>query len=319
MKIVGAGITGATIARILTDKGLKVIIYERNEIGGLCADKYDGKILVHKNGAHIWHNSYPEVQEFIERFTEFNNYIHRVKACKKGQIYSFPINLETFSQVFGASTPKEAKQCDLKKLKEMFYTRYSLKQWGVKPPRSVLDRIPVRYDFNDRYFDDIWQGIPIGGYKQMIENMLDGIEVIREDFKSEADIYTGAIDEYFNYVYGMLPYRSMNFVHKIKSVPDFQGISVINHTDDKFYTRVIEHKHFHPVETNHTIISYEYPGAWRPGMERHYPMFDYKLYRKYKALGGRTIFAGRLGQYKYLNMNETVKQAMDLCKQIVSE
>lgn len=196
----------------------------------------------------------------------------------------------------------------------MFYTQYSMKQWGVKPPQNVLNRIPIRYNFNDRYFDDIWQGIPMSGYKRMIENMLDGIEVIHEDFKGEADIYTGAVDEYFNYVYGVLSYRSMSFVHKTKSVPDFQGISIINHTDDKLYTRVIEHKHFYPVNTNHTIVSYEYPGAWQSGMERHYPMFDYKLYRKYKALGKRTIFAGRLGRYEYLNMNEAVKQAMDLCK-----
>ena len=149
----------------------------------------------------------------------------------------------------------------------------------------------------------------------MIENMLGGIEIIREDFKGAADIYTGSIDEFWNYVYGELPYRTMNFIHITKQIPNFQNIAVVNYTDDTPYTRIIEHRHFNPVGTDYTIISYEYPHQWKPGKKRHYPMFDYKLYKKYLKLG-KIIFAGRLGRYEYLNMNQAVKQAIELCKQI---
>jgi len=304
VKIIGAGITGATIARILTDCGVKVTVYERDEIGGLCADRREGGILVHKNGAHIWHNSDAEVQEFVERFTKFNHYIHKVKASYHGQLYDFPINLNTIEQT-GKS---------LEELKKMFFEEYSLKQWGQWPPQSVLDRIPIRSNHDDRYFIDRWQGIPVDGYKVMIENMLDGIEVIYENCHN-ADISTGTIDEHYAYKLGVLPYRSMNFVHETIEKEYFQDVAVVNYTDKTPCTRIIEHKYFEGLKTDHTIITREFSRQWEPGMIRHYPMFDYDLYREYTKLGG-SIFVGRLGGYEYLNMNVAVKRAMQLCKQI---
>jgi len=304
MKIIGAGITGATIARILTDRGIKVTVYERGEIGGMCADHRERGIMVHKNGPHIWHNSDAEVQEFVERFTKFNNYIHRVKASYHGRLYDFPINLNTIEQT--------GKSID--ELKDMFFKEYSLKQWGQQPPQNVLDRIPIRSNHDDRYFTDRWQGIPIDGYKVMIENMLDGIEIIHENCHS-ADISTGTIDEHYAYKLGILSYRSINFVHETHEKEYFQDVAVVNYTDEIPYTRVTEHKHFEGLKTDHTIITREFPRQWEPKMNRHYPMFDYDLYNKYANLDG-PIFVGRLGSYEYLNMNIAVKKAIELCKQI---
>ena len=314
MKIIGAGITGATIARILTDRGIKVTVYERGEIGGMCADYRKDGILVHKNGAHIWHNSDGEVQEFVERFTKFNEYVHIVKASYHGRLYDFPVNLNTFRQVCGITTEAEARKCHPNIMQEMFFKEYSLKQWGAMPPQEILNRVPIRYNDDNRYFTDRWQGIPVDGYKVMIENMLDGIEVIHENCHN-ADIVTGTIDEYYAYKLGVLPYRSMNFLHETRAAEYFQDVAIVNYTDETPYTRIIEHKHFEKVKTDNTIITYEFPRQWEPGMDRHYPMFDFDLYKKYTNLGG-PIFAGRLGSYEYLNMNIAVKKAIELCKQI---
>lgn len=321
MLIIGAGLSGATIARILTDSGKDVIVYERKEVGGHCADYEIDGIMIHAHGPHIWHNSDPEVQQFIERFTEFNGYVHKCKANYNGTIYSFPPNLSTFHKIYGTNTIQEAKDVSLKKLRSILFDEYVLKLWGEKPPKWVTDRIPIRYTYNDRYFNDRWEGVPLKGYKNMIMNMLSGIDIVNETFDyspvdislAEAVFYSGSIDEFYGYQHGTLPYRSLIFHHERINEPDFQGVSHMSYTSkDVPYHRIVEHKHFNPINSPTTWITKEYSIEWKNGMDRYYPKFDRGLYNKYAGIPHDNIyFVGRLGQYRYLNMNVVVKLAMD--------
>lgn len=320
--IVGAGLSGATIARVLTDHGKDVLVFEEKEIGGHCADYKKDDILIHAHGPHIWHNSDKEVQDFVERFTEFNGYVHKCKVKHYTDIYSFPPNLSTFNQIYGTTTIEQAKAVDLTKLNKILFDEYLIKQWGEVPPKFVTDRIPIRYTYNDRYYNDRWEGVPLHGYKKMIENMLGDIKV-EEGAYDYSDgftvVYTGAIDQYFKYEYGPLSYRALRFEHERHEVPDYQGVAHMSYTAGIVpYTRIVEHKHFHPVDTPYTWITKEFSLEWEKGLGRYYPKFDRELYEKYALLAEDNFyFAGRLGSYKYLNMNEVVRRGIDLAHKIL--
>lgn len=353
--IVGAGLYGATCARELTDKGYKcLVIDKRKHIGGNCYTENVDGINVHKYGPHIFHTSDEQVWRYVNSFTEFNNFIYRPKVSYRDRMYSFPINLLTLHQVYpDVTTPSQAKiQLDIetskykeepptnmeeyclstigKDLYEIFIKGYTHKQWGRSPrelPISIAKRLPVRLDFNDNYFNDKYQGIPIGGYTQMIERMLEGIEVsLGHDLFYDAAphhknmIYTGAVDEFFDYRFGKLEYRSLEFSQQRLEVEDYQGNAVINYTDYYVsHTRVTEHKHFEGTQTPYTIITREYP---TDKGDPYYPINDSennKRYAQYKELMAElpnTHFGGRLAEYKYYNMDQVIKSALDFCEKI---
>ena len=351
--IIGSGLFGAVFARQMTDNGFKCLVLEkRNHIGGNVFTQNVEGINVHKYGAHIFHTNDKSIWDYVNRFATFNNYRHKVLVSNKGRIFSFPINLMTLNQLWGISEPTEAVET-LKKLAhnivnptnleewalsqvgtelyELFIKGYTQKQWGRSPadlPSSIIKRIPVRSNFNDFYFDDDFQGIPIGGYTPLIEKLLKGIEVrLGVDYlKSKDDFYntyknlvfTGAIDEYFNYSYGALEYRSIDFQEEVILQADFQGTSVVNYTESSIpFTRIIEHKHFEFSKNPLTVISKEYPLEWKKGTEAYYPVNDIKnasLYKKYRDLASHqlpnVIFGGRLAEYKYYDMHQVIGSAL---------
>lgn len=358
--IVGAGIFGATFAQQAKEKNKKILVIDkRDHIGGNVYTKNTNGINVHMYGCHIWHTDKKDVWDYVNRFISFNNYRHKGIVNFQNKIYSFPINLMTMSQIWGISTPSEAKRKIMedivpytrpsnmeewclstigKKLYEMFIEGYSLKQWNKHPrelPSSIIKRLPVRFTFNDDYFHDLtYQGIPIGGYTKMVENMLDGIKVeIGEDFskiknkwKSYAKnlIYCGGIDSYFENTFGELEYRSLKWTHEnLKG--DFQGSPVINYTSHEIpFTRIIEHKHFENPDCENTVVSKEYSVDWKETKDPYYPMSDEKnnhLYRKYRNLAEKeknVIISGRLGSYKYLDMDDTISMALKISKNYLS-
>ena len=353
--IVGAGLYGAVFAHELTKQGKSCLVIDRrNHIAGNIYTENVSGINVHKYGAHIFHTSDKEVWDYVNQFAEFNNYINAPIAVYKDELYNLPFNMNTFSRMWGIRTPAEAKEkiaqqvaelniTDPQNLEEQalslvgtdVYTKlvkgYTEKQWGrdcKDLPAFIIKRLPCRFTYDNNYFNDRYQGIPMGGYTAMVEKMLEGVEVrLGTDFfdliKAEPNIaktivYTGCIDEYFGYKLGFLNYRSVRFETEELAMEDFQGNAVVNYTEREVpYTRIIEHKHFEFGKQTTTVISREYSAEWKPGMEPYYPVNDAEngaLYAKYKELAdaeGNVIFGGRLGQYKYYDMDKVIRAALD--------
>ena len=354
--IVGAGLFGAVFAHEAKEAGKTcLVIDKRNHIAGnIYTDKVKD-IDVHQYGAHIFHTSNETVWNYVNRFAKFNRYTNSPVANYKGEIYNMPFNMNTFNKLWGVVTPQEA-QAKIEEQKAAYhvenpqnleeqaisligpdvYTKlvkgYTEKQWGKRAtelPSFIIKRLPVRFTYDNNYFNDDYQGIPVEGYTKMIERMLDGVEVKleedflknREAFMEQADkiVYTGMIDEYYNYCYGELEYRSLNFETEVlEGVENYQGNAVVNYTEYEVpYTRIIEHKHFTYGTQPDTVITREYPKTWSKGDAPYYPMNDEKnlnLYEKYTELAakeGNVIFGGRLGMYKYYDMDDTIEAALN--------
>ncbi len=351
--IVGSGLFGSTFAQKANEAGYKcLIIDKRNHNAGNAYTENVNGINVHKYGPHIFHTSDEKIWNYVNRFARFNHYVNRPKVNYKGDLYSFPINLFTLYQLFGVRTPEEAsrvleevkihsdtpknlEEWILSQVGEEIYKKfiygYTKKQWGREPkelPSSIIRRLPIRLTFDDNYFNDIYQGIPIGGYTKMIENMQEGIEVRlgvdffenKEEFEkiSKTIIFTGAIDEFFEYQHGPLEYRSLRFETEELNISDYQGNAIVNYTDGEVpYTRICEHKHFEFGKGDSTIITREYPDSWEPGKERYYPVNNSEnnsRYSEYKKLAEgvfpKYVFGGRLAEYKYYDMHQVIGSAL---------
>ena len=352
--IVGAGLFGSVFAYEATQRGKKcLVIDKRNHIAGnIYTENIEG-INVHKYGAHIFHTSDKAIWEYVNRFADFNNFINSPIASYKDELYNLPFNMNTFSKMWGIKTPAEAKaiiagqianlnigepqNLEEQALKlvgtdvyEKLIKGYTKKQWGrpcTEIPAFIIQRLPLRFTYDNNYFNDRYQGIAIGGYTQIIEKMLAGsdvktdtdyIEFIKENLDiAEKTVFTGQIDEFFGYRYGALGYRSVRFENEILDTDNYQGDAVVNYTDREVpYTRIIEHKHFEFGKQEKTVISREYSAEWQPGIEPYYPINDEAnnaLYEKYKALAVTrpdVIFGGRLGQYKYYDMDKVIAAAL---------
>jgi len=359
--IVGSGLFGSVFAREATDKGKKcLVIEERNHIGGNCYTEGKDGINIHKYGPHIFHTDDKRIWDYVNRFSEFNNYKHSPKVNYGNKIYSFPINLLTLYQIWGTTTPQEAidkiKSLALpidnpKNLEEwtlsqvgeeiydIFIKGYTTKQWGRDPkdlPASIIKRIPIRLNFDDNYFFDRYQGIPIGGYTKMIQNILSGIEVKtgvdyfsdKEYYNSLAEkiVFTGKIDRFFDYKFGDLEYISLDFkLEKINST-DYQGCSIINYTEKEIpYTRITEHKHFENSKSDVTWITKEYPKEYSRGDIPYYPINNeknnkiYSLYKSESEKLDNFIFGGRLAEYKYYDMHQIIASALSKVKRELSK
>jgi UDP-galactopyranose mutase len=359
--IVGSGLYGAVCAYELTKKGKKCLVIEkRNHVGGnIYTEQIEG-INVHKYGAHIFHTSDKFIWDYINQFAEFNNYINQPVARYKDECYNLPFNMNTFTKLWrDVFTPQEAQK-RIEEERAQYYTEnplnleeqainlvgktiyeklvkgYTQKQWGRECkdlPAFIIKRLPVRFTFDNNYFNDRYQGIPVGGYTKIIENMLKGVEVrCNCDFFDDKQgylnmakkvIYTGAIDRFFDYCLGALEYRSVRFETEILNMPNYQGNAVINYTAyDVPFTRIIEHKHFEFGNQPKTVISREYSSSWKVGDEPYYPVNDEKnnaLYNKYKELADqndKVIFGGRLGQYKYFDMHVVIKSALQMLESL---
>ena len=364
--IVGSGLFGSVFARQATDAGKKVMVIDKrpNIAGNVYTEKVEG-INFHKYGAHIFHTNNTEVWNYVNRFATFNRFTNSPVANYKGELYSMPFNMYTFNKMWGVVTPEEAaaKIEEQKKettgeprnleeqaislvgrdIYEKLVKGYTEKQWGrdcKELPAFIIKRLPVRLTFDNNYFNALYQGIPIGGYTKLVENLLNGIEVKvntdyfedKEKWDSIADkvIYTGAIDAYFDYSLGNLEYRSVRFENEVLDIPNFQGNAAVNYTDRETpWTRIIEHKWFEFGKDENgndllkTIISREYSSEWKPGDEPYYPVNDEKnteLYRKYRELADKedkVIFGGRLGEYKYYDMDAVIASALKLSKEML--
>ncbi len=356
--IVGAGIFGATFAYEATKKGKTcLVIDKRDHIAGNMYTKEIEGINVHMYGAHIFHTSNKEVWDYINQFAEFNHYINSPVANYKGTMYNLPFNMNTFNKLWGVITPSEAKaQIELQKkpyvkefpenleeqalnlvgpdVYEKLIKGYTEKQWGRDAkdlPAFIIKRLPVRFTYDNNYFNDKYQGIPIGGYTKIIEKMLSGIEVrLNTDYFADqasldklADkvLYTGPIDKFYHYMYGILEYRSLHFEHEVLDTDNYQGNAVINYTQREVpYTRIIEHKHFEFTQSDKTIITKEYPQNWTLEKEAYYPVNDDKnneIYRKYQAKTKeetKYLFGGRLAEYKYYDMHAVLSSALSLVR-----
>jgi UDP-galactopyranose mutase len=353
--IVGCGLYGITFARLATDAGKSCLIIDnRNHIGGNCYTENIEGINIHKYGAHIFHTSNSHVWNFLNKYAEFNNYINSPKAVSKGKLYSLPFNMNTFYEIWGTTSPKNAKSIiELQSFKgtpknleeqalslvgediyRLLIKEYTEKQWGKRAtelPPFIIKRLPLRFTFDNNYFNDKYQGIPIGGYKKLFENMLEGIEVNldtnyfknREYFNSIANkiVYTGCIDEFFDYEFGKLEYRSLKFKQETLDIENYQGNAVINYCDYNVpYTRILEHKHFEKAITNKTVITYEYPEDYTQDTIPYYPINsdnNQKIYMKYKDKSKSLtnfIFGGRLSEYKYMDMHVVVESAINKFK-----
>ena len=352
--LIGSGLFNATLARLIkkNNKDAKVLVVERR--GHIAGNIYDEKvegITVHKYGAHIFHTNDIEVWKFLNEITEFNRFTNSPIANYKGEIYNLPFNMNTFVRMWGISTIQEAKDIIENQRKEIkheprnleeqaislvgrdIYEKlikgYTEKQWGrdcKDLPAFIINRIPVRFTYDNNYFNDIKQGIPIIGYTKMVEKMFDGCDIeLNEDYLKNRDkydatvkVFTGGIDEYYEYKFGELEWRSLKFEEEIIGKEDFQGNAVVNYTEREIpFTRIIEHKHFLSETAPVTVITKEYPLAWKPGLKKYYPVNDEKngeLYNKYKDISQNDsiIFGGRLGLYKYYDMDKVVREAMKL-------
>lgn len=354
--IVGAGLFGAVFAHEANKAGKKCLVIDKRDhiAGNVYCEKIEG-INVHKYGAHIFHTSNKEVWNYINQFAEFNNYINSPVAIYKDELYNLPFNMNTFSKMWGIKTPAEAKEIIEKQkaeyqienpqnleeqalslagkdVYEKLIKGYTQKQWGrpcTELPAFIIKRLPFRFTFDNNYFNDRYQGIPVGGYTKIIEKLLDGIDVLLntdyyEYIKTTHDIahktvFTGMIDEFFEYKLGTLEYRTVRFETETLECENHQGNAVVNYTDYQVpYTRIIEHKHFEFGKQEKTVISREYSTEWTPGMEPYYPVNDEKntnLYMRYKELAEKeenVIFGGRLGQYKYYDMDKVIEAALEL-------
>jgi UDP-galactopyranose mutase len=366
--IVGAGLFGAVFAREATQKGKTCLVIDRRDhvAGNIYTEEIEG-IAVHVFGAHIFHTSDREVWEYVNRFAEFNNYVNAPVAIYRNELYNLPFNMNTFAQMWGVLTPDEARQKIAEQRKEMegkeptnleeqaislvgrdIYEKlikgYTEKQWGRKCtelPPFIIKRLPVRFVYDNNYFNDSYQGVPIGGYNKLIDGLLEGSDtMVNVDFFEERKksnspfsilnsqfdkiVFTGKIDEFYDYRFGKLEYRTVRFEHEVKDTPNYQGLAQINYTDAAVpYTRIIEHKHFEAfaaeVEKNpKTVISREYSVEWEEGMEPYYPINDdrnHAILEKYQALAQQEtniIFGGRLAEYKYYDMAPIVEKVLNM-------
>ena len=362
--IVGSGLFGSIFSYEANKCGKKcLVIDKRNHIGGnIYTENIDG-INVHKYGAHIFHTSNKEVWKYINQFADFNRYTNSPVAIYKGELYNLPFNMNTFNKLWGVKTPEEARakieqernEANIfepqnleeqaislvgRTVYEKLIKGYTEKQWGKRAtelPSFIIKRLPVRYIYDNNYFNDTYQGIPIGGYTRIIEKMLSGIDVrLNCDFFENQEelnriankiIYTGSIDRYYNYQFGELEYRSLRFEEEELDIENYQGNAVVNYTEYEIpYTRIIEHKHFEYGQSlgkiaegkiaEKTIITREYPDTWTQGKEPYYTINDKKngeIYEKYKALADsdpKVLFGGRLGEYKYLDMDKVIEEAL---------
>ena len=355
--VVGSGLFGSVFAQIMNENGKKcLVIDKRNHTGGNIYTKEENDIKIHWYGAHIFHTDNEEVWHYINRFAKFNNYVNSPLAYSEGRLYNLPFNMNTFNKLWNVNTPEEAKhkiqeQCSKYKdisqpdnleeqaLKlcgdDIYYTfikEYTEKQWGRPAnqlPASIIKRIPFRLTYNNNYFNDRWQGIPMGGYTAMVERMFGDVEILlsteyrefREQKPGIADrtIYCGPIDEYFDFKLGTLEYRSLRFESETVECENWQGNAVVNYTEREVpWTRIIEHKHFESQSSPVSVITREYPADWKPGDEPYYPINDERnsaLYAQYEELAkqeGDVVFAGRLGGYKYYDMDKAIDAAFDL-------
>lgn len=356
--IVGAGLFGSMFAYRAHKAGKKCLVIDRNShIGGGCYTEQINGINVHKYGPHIFHTSNKQVWDFMNSLVPYNDFINSPIACYKGKRYNLPFNMNTFHQLWGINTPDEAKAiidrqraeyADIEEprnleeqalklagrdIYETLVKGYSEKQWGMKAteiPAFVIRRLPFRFEFNNNYFNDTYQGIPIGGYTKIFEKLLDGCELRldtdyfsnREYFDglAEKTVYTGQIDAFYNYRFGELDFRSLRFEHKVlEGVEDFQGNAVVNYTEAKVpYTRCIEHKHFEFGKQPDTVITYEYSRKWEKGAAPYYPINNDRnntLYAKYAQLAEKeknVIFGGRLAEYKYYDMHQIVEKVLGM-------
>ncbi|AEX20684.1 MULTISPECIES: UDP-galactopyranose mutase [Vibrio] len=354
--IVGAGLFGAVCANELTKQGRSVLVIDRRQhIGGNVYTEDSGGIQVHKYGAHIFHTNDKAIWDYVNDLVEFNRFTNSPLANHKGKLYNLPFNMNTFYQLWGVRTPAEAEAKLQEQRQEMankepenleeqaislvgrdiyetLIKGYTEKQWGrdcVDLPAFIIRRLPVRLTYDNNYFSDRYQGVPIGGYTNLIEKMLENSEVQlgvdflsdKARFKSMAKkvIYTGPIDEYFDNQLGRLEYRSLEFQNERMDIANYQGNAVVNYTERSIpFTRIIEHKHFDPVDTEHTIITKEYPSEWKPGDEPYYPVNDEKnmaLFKKYRQLAKNesedVFFGGRLAEYKYYDMHQVIRSALN--------
>lgn len=352
--IVGAGLFGAVFAHEMTKEGKKCLVVEKRDhiAGNIYCGTVDD-IHVHKYGAHIFHTSNKKVWDYINTFAEFNNYINSPVASYKDELYNLPFNMNTFSKMWGIKTPQEAKDIIAKQIKELdikepknleeqalslvgqdVYQKlikgYTEKQWGrdcKDLPSFIIKRLPLRFVYDNNYFNDRFQGIPIGGYTPIVEKMLEGCDVLlNTDYfeyrKTNPDIadkvvYTGMLDKYFDYKLGVLEYRSVRFEHERLDTDNYQGNAVVNYTEREVpYTRIIEHKHFEFGTQPTTVISKEYPSEWKLGDEPYYPVNDKKNeelangYRELAAKEENVIFGGRLGEYRYYDMDKVIEAAL---------
>ena len=359
--IVGTGLFGAVSAYLLKKKGYSILLIDkRDHIGGNVYTKQVNGINVHQYGAHIFHTSNKKVWDFVNSFVEFNRYTNSPVANYKGKLYNLPFNMNTFYQMWGVKTPEEARAKIEEQKKEYhienpqnleeqaislvgrdIYERlikgYTEKQWGRKCtelPPFIIRRLPVRFVYDNNYFNDVYQGVPIGGYNRLIEGLLEGIDTKtdtdffanREEFDSMAEkiVFTGKIDEFYEYQYGKLEYRTVKFENEVLDTSNYQGLAQINYTDAVIpYTRIIEHKHFESFADDvyknpQTVISREFSVEWTDGMEPYYPINDEKntnLYKKYEALAQKeesVIFGGRLAEYKYYDMGPIVEKVLNM-------
>lgn len=350
--IVGSGLFGATFAQQAKATGKKCLVIEkRNHIGGNTYCRNERGINIHCYGPHIFHTNHKEIWDYVNSFAEFNRFTLSPLANSNGTLYNLPFNMNTFYQLWKTKTPEEAKEkiksntvdyinpANLHEQaislvgKEIYYKLikgYTEKQWGRSTedlPAFIIKRLPLRFTYDNNYFNDKYQGVPIGGYNILIERMLEGIQILinydylkeRKYWNTLADkiVYSGPIDQYYNYRFGPLEYRSLRFEHETLEIENYQGNVVVNYTDHSVpYTRIIEHKHFEYGKQSHTVITKEYPVEWKPGMEAYYPINDAKnsaLYDKYKELAAQesnVIFGGRLGTYKYYDMHQVIASAL---------
>ncbi|MBR2618639.1 MAG: UDP-galactopyranose mutase [Paludibacteraceae bacterium] len=359
--IVGAGLFGATFAYEATKKGKKcLLIDKRSHIGGNVYTEQIEGINVHKYGAHIFHTSNKEVWDFVNRFATFNHYVNSPVAVYKDELYNLPFNMNTFSKMWNIKTPQQARDViksqiaslnikDPKNLEEQalslvgtdVYEKlikgYTEKQWGRDSkdlPAFIIKRLPLRFTYDNNYFNDRYQGIPEGGYTQMIEKMLEGCDIQLEtdyfEFVKQTNIqydkviYTGMIDEYYQFKYGRLEYRTVSFENEVLDTDNFQGNAVVNYTEREVpYTRIIEHKHFEFGTQPKTVISKEYPVEWKYGMEPYYPINNERniaIYQQYKALADQeenVYFGGRLGMYQYFDMDKVILAAWQLTQALL--
>ena len=350
--IVGCGIFGTTFARLATDAGKRCLIIDKREhIGGSAYTENNGGIHVHTYGPHVFHTSNKKVWDFVNQYAEFNNFVLSPKASTGGKLFSLPFNMNTFYEMWGVETPEEVKNIiesqrfkgtpkNLeeqalsmvgKDIYEALIKGYTEKQWGKKAtelPTFLIKRLPLRFIYDNNYFNDRYQGVPIGGFTQMFEKMLDGIEVeLNQNYFDQKDyydsiadkvVYTGCIDEFFDYKYGELGYRSLRFETDVMQKENYQGVAVINQCDHtKGYTRTVEHKHFEKVKTDHTVVTREYPIEYKRGMTPYYPINNkdnaemYDKYRKESKSLTKFIFGGRLAEYKYMDMHIVIESAMN--------
>jgi UDP-galactopyranose mutase len=358
--IVGAGLFGSAFAHEATKKNKRCLVVDKKEhIGGHLYTESIGGINVHRYGPHIFHTDDKQIWDYVNQFADFNHFMNSPLVNYRGEIYNLPFNMNTFNRLWGVTTPAEAKAIIARQrletgireprnleeqaislvgrdVYEKLIKGYTEKQWGrraIELPPFIIKRIPVRFTYNNKYFNDRYQGIPIGGYTGMIERMLQGSEVrLGVDFLEERSelsslankmVYTGMIDEYYDYCFGPLEYRGLRFESEELSIDNFQGNAVVNYTDRETpYTRIIEHKHFEFGTQKTTVITREYPYEWKLGREPYYPINDERnnaLYKRYHELAAQEesiIFGGRLGNYNYYDMQDIIREVLELVSRI---